>query len=193
MPGPLSFFRNATKRLIPASHENIHEHPKSGHFVKEKATPTPTSPSPEGSHPSQACEPLFNLTTTQSLSDRKPPISAPPTHPAHTRPATHTHTHTHITSHTVSKMAPTDFVSLFGDTLLTADGERPTADVLAGLDAVGIYFSAHWCPPCRRFTPEVSWRTHLSFPSPSLSFPLSFLSLSPGVLCLTKSAGHSLL
>ena len=49
-----------------------------------------------------------------------------------------------------------EFKSLFGGTLVTAKGEQATADVLAGCEAVGIYFSAHWCPPCRRFTPEVS-------------------------------------
>ena len=27
------------------------------------------------------------------------------------------------------------------------------ADALAGKKVVGIYFSAHWCPPCRMFTP----------------------------------------
>jgi len=27
------------------------------------------------------------------------------------------------------------------------------ADALAGKDIVCFYFSAHWCPPCRQFTP----------------------------------------
>jgi thiol-disulfide isomerase/thioredoxin len=50
---------------------------------------------------------------------------------------------------------------LFGPTLLASPGgdsaavaERPTAEALAGARAVGIYFSAHWCPPCRAFTPQ---------------------------------------
>merc|ERR1711920_913124 len=33
-------------------------------------------------------------------------------------------------------------------------GETSTADALAG-KTVGIYFSAHWCPPCRGFTPQL--------------------------------------
>jgi len=45
--------------------------------------------------------------------------------------------------------------SLLGDTLLTADGEKPTSEVLAGKKTLALYFSAHWCPPCRGFTPNL--------------------------------------
>jgi len=48
------------------------------------------------------------------------------------------------------------FTALFGDTLLTKDGLKPTEEVLSGCQAVGLYFSAHWCPPCRAFTPELA-------------------------------------
>ena len=48
------------------------------------------------------------------------------------------------------------FVELFGDTLLTKDGAKPTAEVLGEATAVAIYFSAHWCPPCRGFTPQLA-------------------------------------
>jgi len=47
------------------------------------------------------------------------------------------------------------FVSLFGDKLQSKDGEIPTGDALDG-KVVGVYFSAHWCPPCRTFTPELT-------------------------------------
>ena len=30
---------------------------------------------------------------------------------------------------------------------------KPTADVVAGKKFVALYFSAHWCGPCRKFTP----------------------------------------
>jgi len=46
--------------------------------------------------------------------------------------------------------------ALVGPQLLTNDGVKPTKEVLAGKSAVGIYFSAHWCPPCRGFTPELA-------------------------------------
>jgi nucleoredoxin len=48
------------------------------------------------------------------------------------------------------------FAQLFGDVLLTKDGEKSTEEVLAGKTSVGIYFSAHWCPPCRGFTPKLA-------------------------------------
>jgi len=52
------------------------------------------------------------------------------------------------------------FETLFGPTLKTAAGDSPTSEVLAGKKAVAIYFSAHWCPPCRGFTPQLaSWYT----------------------------------
>jgi len=45
---------------------------------------------------------------------------------------------------------------LLGEDLATADGEVKTADAMAGKKHVGIYFSAHWCPPCRGFTPKLA-------------------------------------
>jgi nucleoredoxin len=48
------------------------------------------------------------------------------------------------------------FADLLGPKLVTKDGEKPTEEVLAGKTAVGIYFSAHWCPPCRGFTPKLA-------------------------------------
>jgi len=44
--------------------------------------------------------------------------------------------------------------SLKGQTLVKSDGSSVPADsALAGKDLVLFYFSAHWCPPCRQFTP----------------------------------------
>ena len=39
--------------------------------------------------------------------------------------------------------------------LIKADGSKVAAAELAGKPLVGIYFSAHWCPPCRGFTPSL--------------------------------------
>jgi len=48
--------------------------------------------------------------------------------------------------------APAWIHNVLGDKFVTADGSEVSSDKLAG-KTVGIYFSAHWCPPCRRFTP----------------------------------------
>ncbi|KAF0714817.1 Aste57867_3669 [Aphanomyces stellatus] len=48
------------------------------------------------------------------------------------------------------------WTELFGAELQTKDGLKPTEEVLAGKKYVGIYFSAHWCPPCKAFTPMLA-------------------------------------
>lgn len=48
------------------------------------------------------------------------------------------------------------FAELFGERLHNKEGTVSTADALAGKSAVFVYFSAHWCPPCRGFTPKLS-------------------------------------
>jgi len=45
---------------------------------------------------------------------------------------------------------------LLGDMLLTKAGEASTASALQGAKHVALYFSAHWCPPCRSFTPQLA-------------------------------------
>lgn len=46
---------------------------------------------------------------------------------------------------------------LLGATLLSSGGKEVSCkDALEGKRAVGLYFSAHWCPPCRGFTPKLS-------------------------------------
>jgi len=40
-----------------------------------------------------------------------------------------------------------------GKTFVKADGTKVSADEVLSKSVVGIYFSAHWCPPCRGFTP----------------------------------------
>ena len=43
---------------------------------------------------------------------------------------------------------------LFDGPLLDAKGTEVSKEALVG-KTIGIYFSAHWCPPCRTFTPKL--------------------------------------
>lgn len=44
----------------------------------------------------------------------------------------------------------------FGYSLITKSGPKPIGEVLSGKKLVCVYFSAHWCGPCRDFTPVLS-------------------------------------
>ena len=44
------------------------------------------------------------------------------------------------------------------DNLVRLSGDNVTAatdDPLAGKEIIAVYYSAHWCPPCRAFTPKL--------------------------------------
>jgi nucleoredoxin len=47
-----------------------------------------------------------------------------------------------------------DFSALVAGPLVRADGTEAGDGALVG-KTVLVYFSAHWCPPCRAFTPEL--------------------------------------
>lgn len=47
------------------------------------------------------------------------------------------------------------FADLLGPKLRNGKGTVPTEQAL-GSKPVGLYFSAHWCPPCRGFTPKLA-------------------------------------
>lgn len=44
-------------------------------------------------------------------------------------------------------------VDLVGATVTGKQGDVAVSSVADENDVVGLYFSAHWCPPCRGFTP----------------------------------------
>merc|ERR1711987_6254 len=65
---------------------------------------------------------------------------------------------THISQHTKQSTTITIRMdSLKGAKLVKADGSSVEADsALEGKDLILFYFSAHWCPPCRQFTPMLT-------------------------------------
>lgn len=45
-------------------------------------------------------------------------------------------------------------VSLLGEKLRRPNGDMiNTADALQGIEVLGLFFSAHWCPPCKSVLP----------------------------------------
>jgi len=71
---------------------------------------------------------------------------------------------------------PKEFSELLGETFLkNAAGETVSAqEALAG-KVLGIYFSAHWCPPCRGFTPKLV-ETYKKMKAKGLNFEIIFAS-----------------
>jgi len=78
-----------------------------------------------------------------------------------------------LQQHTHTTMAA--FKDLFGDSLLTSEGSTSTETALAGVDAVGIYFSGHWCGPCRGFTPKLV-DAYKAYKAKGLKFECVFVS-----------------
>merc|ERR1719191_615679 len=66
--------------------------------------------------------------------------------------------------------------SIFGDTLITTSGPKPTADVLGDKKVIGLYFSASWCGPCKRFTPTLSEMYQKAKVTDASAFECVFLS-----------------
>ncbi|KAL3794621.1 hypothetical protein ACHAWO_007487 [Cyclotella atomus] len=60
----------------------------------------------------------------------------------------------------------TKFDELLGTMLLNSKGEEVfTSTALEGKKYVMLYFSAHWCPPCRAFTPLLAeaYNAHIKY------------------------------
>jgi len=73
-------------------------------------------------------------------------------------------------------MTTTAFTTLLGEHLLSKD-KKPVAtdDAFANADVIGLYFSAHWCPPCRGFTPKLA-DTYTKMREDGKAFEIVFVS-----------------
>jgi nucleoredoxin len=70
------------------------------------------------------------------------------------------------------------FTSLFGNELTqhsTGKSTVSSTDSLLNGKIVGVYFSAHWCPPCQGFTPELV-KFYNDLKSKGVDFEIVFVS-----------------
>ena len=67
---------------------------------------------------------------------------------------------------------------LIGDKVITNSKKETSTKVFEGGGKVlGLYFSAHWCPPCRAFTPQLAkWYEKVKLSSNGEKFDIVFLS-----------------
>ena len=74
-------------------------------------------------------------------------------------------------------MGDINLLNLFeGAQILDKSGNKVTVESLHG-KLVGIYFSAHWCPPCRNFTPQLAQK-YADFQNAGHPFEIIFVSLN---------------
>jgi len=67
--------------------------------------------------------------------------------------------------------------ALLGATLTSKTGEVATSSIVSEGGVVALYFSAHWCPPCRGFTPKlVEFYNKVKATENGAKFELVFIS-----------------
>jgi thiol-disulfide isomerase/thioredoxin len=65
---------------------------------------------------------------------------------------------------------------LFGDVILVdKQGNNVQPSSLSSKKVIGLYFSAHWCPPCRAFTPVLA-ESYRTITGSGKSFEVVFVS-----------------
>ena len=71
--------------------------------------------------------------------------------------------------------APKTLDELLGDVVLNGEGDQLSRQETLTGKHVALYFSAHWCPPCKRFTPELA-KTYAAIKTARSDFELVFVS-----------------
>jgi len=69
---------------------------------------------------------------------------------------------------------PLTFSEALGESFVRQDGSKVGVDALKG-KTLGLYFSAHWCPPCRGFTPKLK-DFYAEYKAENLDFEIIFCS-----------------
>ena len=69
------------------------------------------------------------------------------------------------------------FSDLLGSQILSGKNMVSTGTALKSSRLVGLYFSAHWCPPCRRFKPMlIEMYNHLKEERPAHGLEIVYVS-----------------
>merc|ERR1719213_1591666 len=69
---------------------------------------------------------------------------------------------------------PMTFHEALGDSFLRQNGSTAGKEAIEG-KTLGLYFSAHWCPPCRGFTPVLN-QFYSDYKSKDPNFEIIFVS-----------------
>jgi len=91
-------------------------------------------------------------------------------------------------STTTTKTMSSAIVSMLGEKLLSKSGLVSTSEVLKD-KLVALYFSAHWCPPCRAFTPQFA-TVFESMQSHGKPFQVVFVSADQDTDAFTEYFGQ---
>ena len=79
-------------------------------------------------------------------------------------------------------------LALLGGTLRKPDGTSvKTSDLVGDKDVLALYFSAHWCPPCRGFTPTLCEK-YTTLKEAGKSFEMVFVSSDRDEAAFTEYA-----